>query len=98
MISTPIGSVRTSISTSRSSSSPARSMRRNFWRVSASRGCGGSSVEKPIIRGLGSSASSTRSSAASAARSRTFCISCSRVIFTATSASSLTIESTSRPT
>src|SRR6185437_7599390 len=83
---------------SRSSSSPARSMRRNFCRVSASRGCTGSSVEKPIIRGFGSSASSTRSSAASAARSRTFCISCSRVIFTATSASSLTMESTSRPT
>src|SRR6185312_1500288 len=98
MISTPMGMARISISTSRSSSSPARSMRRNFCRVSASRGCTGSSVEKPIIRGFGSSASSTRSSAASAARSRTFCISCSRVIFTATSASSLTMESTSRPT
>ena len=51
-----------------------------------------------IMRGLGSSVSSTRSSAASSARSRTLAISCSRVIFTATSASSLTIESTSRPT
>jgi len=71
---------------------------RNFWRVSLSRAAAGSSVEKPIMRGFGSSVSSTRSSAASSARSRTLAISCSRVIFTATSASSLTIESTSRPT
>ncbi len=98
MISTPIGSARSSISTSRSSSWPSRSILRNFWRVSASRGCCGSSVEKPMTRGLGSSVSNTRSSAESWARTRTFSTSCSRVIFTATSASSLTIESTSRPT
>src|SRR4029077_11604072 len=98
MISTPIGTARISISTSRSSSSCSRSILRNFCRVSESRACAGSSVEKPIMRGFGSSVSSTRSSAASSARSRTLAISCSRVIFTATSASSLTIESTSRPT
>ena len=40
MISTPIGSARTSISISRSSSCPSRSILRNFCRVSASRGAG----------------------------------------------------------
>ena len=98
MISTPIGIARTSISSSRSSISPRVSMSRSLLRVSASRGCAGSSVEKPIMRGLGSSASSTRSTAASRAPSRTRDSSCSRVILTATSASSLMIESTSRPT
>ena len=98
MISTPAGSARTSISISRSSSSPRSSILRNFWRVSASRGCGVSSVEKPISFGRGSSTSSTRSRAACSAGSRTCAISCSRVILTATSARSLMIESTSRPT
>ena len=98
MISTPIGRARSSISISRSSSSCASSILRSFSRVSPLRGGAGSSVEKPIARGLGRSVSSTRSSAASWARSRTLAISCSRVILTATSASSLTIESTSRPT
>ena len=51
-----------------------------------------------VERGRGSSSSRMRSSAASIARWRTFSISCSRVIFTATSTRSLMIESTSRPT
>ncbi len=68
MMSMPGGSMRTSISISRSSSWPSRSILRKRWRVSASRGWAGSSVEKPIWRGRGSSASSTRSSAASSAR------------------------------
>ena len=77
---------RSSTSTSRSSSAPSRSILRNFWRVSS-----------PFVS-FGSRASSTRSSAASVARGRTLAISSSRVCFTATSTSSLTIESTSRPT
>ena len=98
MMSTPAPSPATSISTSRSSSLPSRSILRNFWRVSASRGAAGSSVEKPISRGLGSSASSSRSSTASAARSRTVASRSSRSIFIEASTRSLTMESTSRPT
>src|ERR1700752_2759964 len=60
MISTPIGSERTSTSISRSSSSCSRSILRNFCRVSESRACAGSSVEKPIMRGFGRQASRTR--------------------------------------
>ena len=46
MISTPIGIARTSISISRSSSWPSRSILRNFCRVSASRGCGSGSDDE----------------------------------------------------
>ncbi len=47
MISTPTGSARTSISISRSSSWPSRSILRNFCRVSPSRGVGSGSEVKP---------------------------------------------------
>ena len=94
----PATGLRSSISISRSSRVPSRSILRNFCRVSASRGATGSSVEKPINRGFGSSASRMRSSTASAARSRTRPSSASRVIFIEASISSLTMESTSRPT
>ena len=97
MISTPTGTARSSTSISRSSSWPSRSILRKRCRVSPSRG-GSGSVPKPTVRGRGSSASSTRSSAASIARGWTFSISTSRVILTAMSTRSLTIESTSRPT
>ena len=96
MISMFAGSARSSTSISRSSRLPSRSILRNFWRVSASRG--GSAACMPMACGRGSSASRTRSSAASSARWRTFAISVSRVSFTATSTRSLMIESTSRPT
>ncbi len=95
MISTPTGSDRTSISISRSSRSPSRSIFRKRWRVSLSRGA--ESAVKPAWA-RGRRVSSTRSSAASAARCRTLAISSSLVIFTEISTRSRTIESTSRPT
>ena len=85
-----------SISTSFSSISPSRSFLRIFCRVppSPSR-----SASRPVrSRAGGSSTSSSRSSAASSARARTLRISASRVCFTAISARSRMIESTSRPT
>ena len=66
--------------------------------MSPSRGGSGSAPKPTAARGRGSKASSTRSSAASIARWRTFAVSASRVSFTATSTRSLMMESTSRPT
>ena len=54
--------------------------------------------KSPLERAGGTRISSTRSSAASSARARTFFISVSRVSFTATSARSRMMESTSLPT
>src|SRR5688572_14174676 len=88
MISTPTVGAATSSSMSRSSSSPSRNILRNRCRVSRP-----SSVRAP-----GSSASSSRSSAASFARSATRATASSRIILTAMSTRSRTIESTSRPT
>ena len=49
MISTPTGTARSSISISRSSSSPSRSILRNFWRVSRRR-CSSSSEARCVAR------------------------------------------------
>ena len=98
MISTPSCGPLVSISISRSSSSPARSLSRNFSRVPEVTAAGVASSSQPVVRGGGSRASRTRSSAASRATSRTFSISCSRTILTAESARSRMMESTSRPT
>ena len=95
MISIWAGSAETSISTSRSSSAPSRSILRNFCRVAESVGF---KSEKFTSRAGGSSTSSSRSSALSAARSRTLRVSASRVSLIATSTRSRTIVSTSRPT
>ena len=89
MISTPSEGAWISSSSSRSSSAPSRSILRKRWRVS---------VLSPAFEDPGSSASSKRSSAASRARLRTATIASSRTIFTAMSARSRMIESTSRPT
>ena len=94
MISTPTGAAVSSMSISRSSSSPSRSFLRNTWRAAESR----SGAAPGAGRAGGSSASRMRSSAASSARSRTLAISDSRCIFSETSTRSRTIDSTSRPT
>ena len=97
MISTPAGLSATSMSISLSSSWPSRRRLRNSWRVLLSSRAGSS--PKPMAgRAAGSRASRMRSSAASSARYLTFWISCSRSIFTAASARSRMIDSTSRPT
>ena len=69
-----------------SSSSPSRSFLRNFWRVADSSSPAGLPVAGPHprrrgsrLRAAGSSTSSTRSSAESSARLRTFFIAASRV-------------------
>ncbi len=96
-ISTPMFSA-TSISISLSSSWPSRRRLRNSWRVLESvLVCAASSL-KLLTRACGSRASRMRSSAASSARWRTRTISCSRSIFSAASARSRMIDSTSRPT
>ncbi len=101
MMFTPAGAALTSISISLSSSRPSRSILRNFWRVSAPRAASLSpapgAASQPE-RVPGSKASRTRSSAASSARCFTRSISSSRVIFTAASARSRMMLSTSRPT
>ena len=84
-----------STSTSLSSRLPSRSILRNFCRVPESVGF---MSWKLTSRAGGRSTSSTRSSAASAARSRTLRDSASRVCLIAASARSRTIVSTSRPT
>ena len=97
MISTPIAGMLSSISISRSSSFPSRSILRNFWRVDAD-----SSPSPPTDATLARAGrirmSRMRSSAASSARRRTFSSSRSRLSLTATSARSRTMDSTSRPT
>ena len=95
MISICAGIAETSISTSRSSIVPSRSILRNFWRVAES--VGFKSV-KSTSRAGGRRTSSSRSSALSAARSRTLRVSASRVSLTATSTRSRMMVSTSRPT
>ena len=95
MISICAGSTDTSTSTSRSSSAPSRSILRNFCRVAESVGLRSA---KFTSRAGGSSTSSRRSSALSAARSRTLRVSASRVSLTATSTRSRMMVSTSRPT
>ena len=91
MISTPIWGVFTSISTSRSSSFPSRSIARNFSRVSEP-------DEAPSLRSPGSRTSRRRSSADASARCRTFSVARPRAIEIATSTRSRMMDSTSRPT
>ena len=98
MISTPAGFMFTSISISLSSRSPSRNFLRNFCRVEFSSEDSGVAVSPNPPRAGGSRTSRTRSSAASSARFFTRCISRSRVSFSATSARSRMIDSTSRPT
>src|SRR5437764_7936467 len=95
----------TSISTSLSSSSPSRSLLRNFCRVADSSSPtvpAGSSTpfaaKAPGRRAEGSRTSSTRSSAESSALRRTFFVAASRVSLIEISTRSRTIVSTSRPT
>jgi hypothetical protein len=91
----------TSISISRSSSSPWRSRLRNFCRVADSLSLGreaSASKPKPDGREGGISTSRMRSSAASCAASSTRRLARSRACLTATSARSRMMESTSRPT
>ena len=92
IISTPTGVSAIAISISLSSSSPWRSFLRNTWRALES------SVASSLPLARGTSMSSTRSSARSAARVCTLRISPSRCIFTALSTRSRMIDSTSRPT
>src|SRR5689334_426942 len=95
MISICGGNTAISTSISFVSSAPSRNILRKRWRVAESVGLRSS---KFTSRTPGNSISRTRSSAESAARSRTFRASASRVCLTATSARSRMIASTSRPT
>ena len=93
MMSMPWPWEEISISISLSSSWPSRSFLRKVWRVLlSSRGL------SSWPRGGGSRASSTRSSAASAARWPTSSLAYSRTILIAASIRSRIIDSTSRPT
>ena len=89
-ISKPTEMAAVSMVTSLSSRSPSRSFLRITWRVVL--------VSRPPSSGAGSSTSRIRSSAASSARDCTRAIACSRSIFTAMSARSRMMDSTSRPT
>ena len=93
IISTPAGICLSSISISLSLSAPSRSFLRKICRVEPSL-----SVAASALRAGGSSASNTRSSAASIARCATFSISCSRRCFTDVSTRSRIMDSTSLPT
>ena len=107
MMSTPT-LADSSSSISRSSSSPARSRRRSFCRVSDSCADGSAPMSTVVwpakpkpgcgTSRRGSSASRIRSSARSSAWVRTFFLACSRCSLTAVSARSRMICSTSLPT
>ena len=92
------GVAATSTSTSLLSSSPRRSIWRNFWRVLFSGAASAGSSAKPAWRGGGKRASRMRFSAASWARSRFLLMDCSRIFLSAISIRSRTMLSTSRPT
>ena len=100
MISTPTDGCATSISISLSSSLPSRSSLRNRWRAAPSLSCvtATPSSSVPVLRAGGNSTSRIRSSATSSARALTRTTASSRLILTAISTRSRTIESTSRPT
>ena len=98
MISTPIEGVLSSTSISLSSSFPSRNMTRNFSLVVLSVCSSSLAGSLANRRGVGKRISSTLFSAAIAACSLTFSTSLSLVIFTAISARSRMIDSTSLPT